>query len=108
MRPLAVRPRAKLAAARIGPMVCELDGPTPILYRSKRLVVTDEIVARDREQGSGIRDRGSGVRGQRAKDVQLMGPTTAPCSHPCRTATMVRMHVLSAAEMQACDRATTE
>jgi hypothetical protein len=26
-------------------MVCELDGPTPILYRSKRLVVTDVIVA---------------------------------------------------------------
>src|SRR5580658_10226421 len=33
---------------RIGPMVCELDGPTPILYRSNRLVVTDEIVQRMR------------------------------------------------------------
>jgi hypothetical protein len=28
----------------MGPMVCELDGPTPILYRSKRLVVTPTIV----------------------------------------------------------------
>ena len=36
--------RARRAYARIGPMVCELDGPTPILYSSNRLVVTHEIV----------------------------------------------------------------
>jgi hypothetical protein len=32
-------------------MVWELEGPTPILYRSKRLVVTDEIVSGNRERG---------------------------------------------------------
>ena len=37
--------RAKRHAARIGPMVCELEGPTPSLYKSKRLVVTQKIVA---------------------------------------------------------------
>ena len=38
-------------AARIGPMVCELDGPTPILYRSKKLVVTAVIVAVGKYEG---------------------------------------------------------
>ena len=28
------------SAARMGPMVCELEGPMPILKRSKRLVFT--------------------------------------------------------------------
>ncbi len=36
--------RANRHAARIGPMVCELEGPTPILYRSNRLVVTNPIL----------------------------------------------------------------
>ena len=31
---------ARYAAARIGPTVCELEGPTPILNRSKALMVT--------------------------------------------------------------------
>jgi hypothetical protein len=35
-------------------MVCELEGPTPILYRSKRLVVTDVIVVSGREQGQSL------------------------------------------------------
>jgi hypothetical protein len=34
----------------MGPIVCELDGPTPILYRSKRLVVTDVIVVFGRKK----------------------------------------------------------
>jgi hypothetical protein len=31
-------------AAVIGPMVCELDGPTPILNRSKTLATTAELL----------------------------------------------------------------
>jgi hypothetical protein len=31
-------PFAKIIAARIGPTVCELDGPIPILKRSKTLI----------------------------------------------------------------------
>ena len=42
--PASRSPIANRHAARIGPMVCELEGPTPILYRSKRLVVTGVIV----------------------------------------------------------------
>ena len=38
-RPCSASPRANRQAARMGPMVCELEGPTPILYRSKRLVI---------------------------------------------------------------------
>jgi len=34
-------------AARMGPMVCKLDGPAPIVYRSKWLVVTNAIVDSD-------------------------------------------------------------
>ena len=33
--PSASRPEANISAARIGPTVCELDGPMPILKRSK-------------------------------------------------------------------------
>ena len=45
-KPRLASSRTKRQAARMGPIVCELDGPTPILYRSKKLVVTHEIVAR--------------------------------------------------------------
>src|SRR5580658_3108123 len=41
----------------MGPMVCELDGPTPILYRSKRLVVTDEIVVAQSGRRPGNREQ---------------------------------------------------
>src|SRR6516162_1250348 len=36
--PLSSKSSANLRAARIGPTVCELDGPTPILKISKMLV----------------------------------------------------------------------
>ncbi|MNH24645.1 hypothetical protein D3C79_845940 [compost metagenome] len=36
-RPSRRSPSAKRAAARIGPTVCELEGPMPILNRSKTL-----------------------------------------------------------------------
>lgn len=50
-------------------MVCELEGPTPILYSSKRLVVTDQIVAAKREQGLGNRESAhSAVLEQRKKN----------------------------------------
>ena len=42
--PLASSDRAKRSAARIGPTVCEEDGPMPILKSSKRLVFTRLIV----------------------------------------------------------------
>ena len=37
-RPSAASPEAKRCAAAIGPPVCELDGPMPILNRSKTLI----------------------------------------------------------------------
>jgi len=33
-------------------MVCELEGPTPILYRSKRLAVTHQIVVGKESTGA--------------------------------------------------------
>ena len=36
-----------MRAARIGPTVCELDGPMPILNRSKTLIATPYSVGRD-------------------------------------------------------------
>jgi hypothetical protein len=33
-----------MPAARIGPTVCELDGPMPILKRSKALIVTSDLL----------------------------------------------------------------
>jgi hypothetical protein len=33
-----------MPAARIGPTVCELDGPLPILKRSKALMVTSDLL----------------------------------------------------------------
>ena len=37
VRPAAASERANISAARIGPTVCELDGPMPILKMSKTL-----------------------------------------------------------------------
>ena len=51
-RPADSRSRTNRQAARIGPMVCELEGPTPTLYRSKRLAVTHQIVAGKAGTGS--------------------------------------------------------
>ena len=34
-----------MPAARIGPTVCELDGPMPILKRSKTLIVMSDLLA---------------------------------------------------------------
>jgi hypothetical protein len=50
--------RAKRRAARMGPMVWELEGPMPTLKRSKRLVFT-----KYRVQGSGYRLQGKPVAG---------------------------------------------
>ena len=45
-RPLDSSRRTKRRAARIGPTVCELEGPMPILKSSKRLVFTGNSRAR--------------------------------------------------------------
>ncbi len=42
-RPSSPRPCAKRSAARIGPTVCELEGPMPILNRSKTLMATGSL-----------------------------------------------------------------
>ena len=41
VHPMASRSATKFAAARIGPTVCELDGPMPTLKSSKTLMVTE-------------------------------------------------------------------
>jgi hypothetical protein len=42
--PSAASEPANMPAARIGPTVCELDGPMPILKRSKALIVTSDLL----------------------------------------------------------------
>ena len=44
MRFAAVDEADREIAARIGPTVCELDGPMPILKRSKALIVTSDLL----------------------------------------------------------------
>ena len=64
--PSAASPSAKVRAARIGPTVCEVDGPMPIEKRSKTLIATRVIMRRP-------------VASDRWCD--LPDPTTSP---PCR------------------------
>src|SRR5215813_5174348 len=42
--PSSASEAANMPAARIGPTVCELDGPMPILNRSKALMVTSDLL----------------------------------------------------------------
>ncbi len=42
--PTAASEAANMPAARIGPTVCELDGPMPILKSSKALIVTSGLL----------------------------------------------------------------
>src|SRR5580693_8604620 len=47
MRPSSRRPSANWRAARIGPTVCELDGPIPTLNRSNTLIVMASSLTAD-------------------------------------------------------------
>src|ERR1017187_6808275 len=60
--PRGTRPLAKRHAARMGPIVCDLEGPTPILSRSKKLVVANEIVVLNTVQGTAGQDCSKGSR----------------------------------------------
>jgi hypothetical protein len=42
--PSSASEAANMPAARIGPTVCELDGPMPTLKRSKALIVTSDLL----------------------------------------------------------------
>src|SRR5574340_982069 len=93
--PPSCSPSAKVRAARIGPTVCELDGPMPILKMSSALTDTarpsavgagvglqalrkleprpglEQTLARERSaRALGIeRDDGHALRGEHARDV---------------------------------------
>ena len=68
-----------MPAARIGPTVCELDGPIPILNRSKALIVMPELLPL--QACHGLRRRHAMRVGQSVQPVSRYG---APVPVPCR------------------------